>query len=139
VVMGQVIPEWQMVAKKQVSSAELRREYIHSHNVGLHALGLVGYSLLHQHPDDWEKQLQRLSKIDWSRSNVATWEGRAMIGGQMSKARQNVQLTAIFLKKALGMTLSSEETLLEHRARPSNAKRVTSRSTKANRQKHRSQ
>lgn len=33
----QVFPEWQLAAKKQVRSAELRRDYVHAHGVVLHA------------------------------------------------------------------------------------------------------
>ena len=36
-----------------------------------------------------------------------------MLGGQMNKARQNVQLTAAFLKATLGLVLTSEEIKLE--------------------------
>lgn len=36
-----------------------------------------------------------------------------MVGGQMSKARQNVQLTANVLKNTLGLELNSTESKLE--------------------------
>lgn len=111
----QVIPEWQLVIKHEVSSAELRRDYVHAHAVSLHALGIAGHALLKAHPDEWLERLQRLRQIDWSRGNVAVWEGRAMSGGQMSKARRNVQATAIFLKKTLGLTLTPAEQQAEAR------------------------
>jgi DNA sulfur modification protein DndB len=104
-----VIPEWQLVIKREVSSAELRRDYVHAHAVSLHALGIAGHALLEAHPNDWPKRLQRLRQVDWSRSNVEVWEGRAMSGGQMSKARRNLQATVIFLKKTLGLTLTPSE------------------------------
>lgn len=107
--LAKVIPEWQLVVKQQVSSAELRRDYVHSHSVALHALGLAGCTLLRQHPHDWPTRLKLLQRVDWSRSNVAVWEGRAMSGGRMSKSRQNVRATAIFLKKTMGLTLTPEE------------------------------
>ena len=111
----QVTPEWQLVISRQVSSAELRRDYVHSHAVTLHALGIAGCTLLEVHPNDWPQRLQRLREIDWSRSNVEVWEGRAMSGGQMSKARRNVQATAIYLKKTLGLSLTTAEQEAEER------------------------
>ena len=107
--LAKVVPEWQLVIKREVSSADLRNNYVHSHSVALHALGLAGHTLLLQQPGDWPAHLKRLRDVDWSRSNVAVWEGRAMSGGRMSKSRQNVRAIAIFLKKALGLTLTSAE------------------------------
>ena len=108
-----VYPEWQLAAKRKVSSADLRRDYVHVHSVVLLAIGIAGNALLQQHQDDWQTYLSPLQHIDWLRSNTAIWEGRAMVGGQMSKARQNVQLTANFLKNTLGLELNSTESKLE--------------------------
>lgn len=111
--LGNIIPEWQMAAKRQVTSAELRQEYIHVHTVTLHAFGTVGNALLQAHPDKWRQKLRRLRKIDWSRSNAQLWEGRAMRGGQMSKASQSIQLTTNLLKKMLGLDLTPGEQKIE--------------------------
>lgn len=113
--LGHIIPEWQLAAIRKVSSAELRHDYVHVHSVVLHALGLVGNALLRQHPHDWKNYLSPLQKIDWRRNNASLWEGRAMIGGQMSKVRQNVLLTANFLKTTLGLASTPEEVRLEER------------------------
>lgn len=112
--VSSIIPEWQLAAQRKVTSAELRRDYIHAHSVLLHALGIAGHSLIELHPHDWPHELSRFDGFDWLRSN-SIWEGRAMIGGQMSKARQNVQLTACLLKTQLGLQLSSEEKRLEEK------------------------
>ncbi len=111
--LGHTIPEWELAANRKVSSAELRKDYVHAHSVVLHALGIAGHALVSEHPQDWEKYLSPLHDLDWRRSNTETWEGRAMIGGQMSKAQQNVQLTANFLKMTLGLALAPEEAKLE--------------------------
>ena len=103
-----VIPEWQLAAKRQVNSAELRRDFVHTHSVVLHAFGIAGNVLIQKYPSDWPSRLQLLKHIDWRRSNVL-WEGRAMIGGQMSKARQNIQLTAAYIKSVLGLTSDCNE------------------------------
>lgn len=104
-------PEWQQVSDRSVSAGEIRTEYLHSHGIVLHALGKVGNVLLKQtlEKDDWVPSLQKLESIDWRRSNTKTWEGRAMIGGRVSKSTNNVVLTTNFIKTQLGIALSPEE------------------------------
>jgi DNA sulfur modification protein DndB len=114
-VLCSLIPEWRLAMNRDVSSAELRRDFVHSHNVGLIAIGQAGHTLIQQYPDDWHKRLERVKEIDWSRSNAQLWEGRAMVGGQMSRARQNVQLTAILLKRLLGLSPDEEDERMEGR------------------------
>lgn len=107
--LTKVIPQWQQVIRNEVSSAELRMEYVHVHNILLHALGYVGRALATELPDEWIIRLQNLKEVDWSRSNTAVWEGRAMIGGKMSKARQNIVLTTVYLKQVLDLPLTPGE------------------------------
>lgn len=111
--LGHTIPEWELAANRKVNSSDLRRDYVHAHSVALHALGIAGHALICAHPQDWQKYLSPLHDIDWRRSNTEMWEGRAMIGGQMSKAQQNVQLTANLLKIILRLDLGPEEAKLE--------------------------
>lgn len=111
--VGNYIPEWRHLVKREVSSSALRKDFVHSHGVVLHALGIVGYTLVTEHPKYWRKRLEALKAIDWSRSNVRLWEGRAMIGGRLSKAHNNVVLTAAALKRHLKLPLRSEEERLD--------------------------
>ena len=111
--VAQHIPEWKLAASKKAVPAELRREFVHSHGIALHSLGLMGAALLKQEPTDWKRKLMALSSVDWSRRNTKLWEGRALAGGRISKATANVQLTSALLKKALGLNLSKEECRLE--------------------------
>jgi DNA sulfur modification protein DndB len=113
-----IIPEWQDRVVRSVASAELRRDYVHVHSVTLHAIGMAGADLIAAYPRDWQQRLQRLAQIDWSRSNTQLWEGRAMIGGQMSKARNNIVRTASALKQTLGLALSPHEERLEQGISP---------------------
>jgi len=113
--LGKSIPEWQLVVSRKVSSAELRRDYVHVHSVVLHALGIAGGALLDQFPNNWQQRLHLLRGLDWSRANSQIWEGRAMSGGHMSKARQNLFLTAVFLKKTLKLKVSESEVKMESR------------------------
>ncbi len=108
------IPEWKLVRSRELSAPEVRRDYLHSHGIALHALGRVGNSLLRMSlaPQTWTPTLKRLSMVDWSRANV-DWEGRALIGGRVSKSHQNLTLTANYLRKHLNLELSHEEQRVE--------------------------
>lgn len=112
-------PEWQMVRDGKISSGEVRQDFIHSHGIALHAIGHIGNHLLRAHPSDWKTRLKGLRKIDWSRGNSSLWEGRAMIGGRLSKATQNVLLTAAAIKKSLRLPLTGEEEKLDMARRKS--------------------
>ncbi|MFV9504226.1 MAG: DNA sulfur modification protein DndB [Oscillochloridaceae bacterium umkhey_bin13] len=111
-VLCDVIPEWHERVMRSTSSLELRRDYIHFHSVTLHALGMAGADLLATYPHGWQQQLTKLSAIDWRRTNLM-WEGRAMVGGQLSKARSHIVRTASAIKSVLGLPLSPEEARLE--------------------------
>jgi DNA sulfur modification protein DndB len=111
------IPEWLLASSRKVTTAELRREYVHSHGLALHALGLMGSSLLKEDPALWESRLTGLKDIDWSRRNTTVWEGRALVAGRVSKASNNVQLTANYLKRALRIPLNEDEKALERKVK----------------------
>lgn len=111
--VAEQMPDWQRALDRIVATAELRQNYIHSHGIALHAFGVAGAQLLARHPNDWKSKLKQLKKIDWSRSNVDLWEGRAMVHGRISKALSNIQLTANVVKKAYGLKLAPEEQALE--------------------------
>jgi DNA sulfur modification protein DndB len=111
--VSQHIPEWLLASNRKVTTAELRREYVHAHGLALHALGLAGASLIKQDPKNWKMRLSAIEKIDWSRRNSEIWEGRALVAGRVSKATTNVYLTANYLKSVLGIPLNKQETLLE--------------------------
>ena len=112
-VVGANIPDWKRARNREVSTADLRENFIHAHGVALHALGIVGSHLISERPNKWKSGLSRLKRVDWSRSNTKLWEGRAMVHGRISKASTNVLLTAITIKKQLGMRLSAEETRVD--------------------------
>jgi DNA sulfur modification protein DndB len=115
--LGHIIPEWRLAKEKLVSTAELRRDYIHAHGVTLHALGIVGADLVTQYPHDWPERLRALAAVDWSRANSELWEGRAIINGRLSKSQQSISLTVSVLKSVLGLALTVEEERLEEHHR----------------------
>ncbi|MEE7450189.1 DNA sulfur modification protein DndB [Methylobacterium radiotolerans] len=100
--------EWQEVRRGNTTASAFRGTYIHAHGVVLHALGRVGNSLLHHHRRDWQERLRGLRQVDWRRASPV-WEGRATIGGNVSKSHQSVVLTTNLVKAKLGLALSPEE------------------------------
>ena len=107
------IPEWDLVRKSRLSAGEIRKDFIHSHGIAIQSLGAVGNQLLREYPKDWKKKLSNLGKIDWSRNSTKIWEGRALVGGRVSKTSSNVTLTSNLIKQKLGLTLSPEEKRME--------------------------
>lgn len=103
------IQEWILVYEHKLSAGESRSDYVHSHSTALHALGIVGNSLIKEFPDDWKDRLTNIKKINWSRTNTTCWEGRVLIGGNIQKSSNNVVLTSNYIKTILGLELSSEE------------------------------
>lgn len=108
------MPDWIRAKDKELSTSELRDNYIHAHGVMLQAMGLVGAELIIRKESEWQKTISQLRSIDWSRANPE-WEGRAMVHGRISKATTNVALTASLIKKKLGVPLSTVERELENR------------------------
>jgi DNA sulfur modification protein DndB len=111
--LGNIIPEWRRVIKRKVTPFYLRQNYVHSHTVTLLAIGIAGHDLVAAHPGDWSQRLYALGELDWSKANIALWEGRAMVHGKMSKSHDSIKLTAIALKRALELKLSDQEQALE--------------------------
>jgi DNA sulfur modification protein DndB len=119
------MPDWQMAKQRKVNAADLRRDYVHAHSLTLAALARAGATLLAKKSNSWKTQLTRLQSIDWSRSNSALWEGRAMSAGRLSKKTVNVILTGNVLKQHLTIPLNAEEQQLEEqflRSRRGNSK-----------------
>jgi DNA sulfur modification protein DndB len=106
-------PAWEQVKDGRMPASEVREGFIHSHGIALQAIGKAGNALLTAHPKEWKKKLAALEKINWSRSNARLWEGRALIGGKVSKVTTNVILTTNVIKKALGLVLTPEEEKVE--------------------------
>ena len=106
------IPDWEKVLQQKVSAGAIRREYVHSHAVTLAALGYLGASLISLHAENWQLILEKLQKVDWSRSNPE-WEGRVLVEGRVSKSLTSVTLMTSYLKKYLSLPLTPEEEELE--------------------------
>ena len=105
--------DWELVRTGQLTAGEVRSDFIHTHGVVLQALARTGNALLQHYPKDWKRRLRPLKKIDWRRTNAGLWEGRALLGGRVSKAQQNIVLTTNAIKTELGLELSPEEQRVE--------------------------
>jgi DNA sulfur modification protein DndB len=112
------VPDWQKALDGRTSTAELRHDCVHAHAIGLAALARAGKGLVEEYPASWRQKLRGLATLDWSRQNLALWEGRAMIAGRLSKARACVILTGNVIKRHLGLPLTPEEEEMEQRRGP---------------------
>lgn len=107
--IAKYLKEWHLVFEHKLSAGETRSDYVHSHSTALQAIGIAGNALMSEHPNKWKSTLRNIRNIDWSRSNSSVWEGRAMVGGIIQKASNNVVLTANYIKTQLGLELTPEE------------------------------
>jgi DNA sulfur modification protein DndB len=119
--VGEQIPEWSYVRESKMSAGEVRRDFIHSHAIVLQSLGRVGRAIYELENPNIPKILTKLKDIDWSRRNLNTWEGRAMVGGTMSKSGKNIVLTSNEIKRVLGLPLTDDETATESMLQTSRA------------------
>jgi DNA sulfur modification protein DndB len=109
----QNMPQWNQLLDGETTSYDLRQNQVNAHGVVLDALGIVGRALIKEWPTQWKKKLCGLRKINWARTNAKIWEGRALVGGRLSKTQSSVTLTANYIKSRLGVHLSQEELKLE--------------------------
>ncbi len=116
-------PEWRHVRTGKMLPSDVRFGFLHSHGLVLQALGRVGNALMRAFPNDWEAKLEVLRAMDWQRENVALWEGRALIGGRVSKSMANVTLTGNVIKKAMGLPLLPVEKEVERAHNSGRARR----------------
>lgn len=117
------LDEWEKVRQGALTAGEVRADYIHTHAVVLQALARVGRALLKHHPDSWKDRIGRLNGIDWRRANSQLWEGRALVGGRLSKAHQQVMLTANAIKRHLRLDLTADEQEVEDAFNRGNGRR----------------
>ncbi|PWE34118.1 DNA sulfur modification protein DndB [Maritimibacter sp. 55A14] len=105
--------DWNRVRHGELTAGEVRKDFIHTHGVVLQALARTGRALISRYPKGWKREIAGLKTMDWRRANSKMWEGRALVGGQLSKAHQNITLTANAIKTHLGLELSEEEQRVE--------------------------
>ncbi|NVM20279.1 MAG: DNA sulfur modification protein DndB [Desulfobacterales bacterium] len=107
------MPDWLAAVKREVTTSELRKDYVHAHGIALQALAIAGSSLIATEPKKWKHRLKKIRTINWARDNADLWEGRALVGGRLNKSQTNVILTANAIKKVLNLPLDPSEQLIE--------------------------
>ena len=101
------LPEWQNLISGHISADELRQNYVNAHTNCLNSIGMVGKTIIEQHPDNWEKKLTSLSKIDWSRENPK-WDGNLIQGKKMVRTTIGIALGAAMILRECGATVPKE-------------------------------
>ena len=108
------MPEWQQVQNKTLSAPEFRQEFLSAHGIGLQAIASVGHYILKLEENEQDQYLAKLGKINWLKSNPA-WSNRAMQHGRLSKAVSNIFLTAMQIKREVGINPTPVEVEKENK------------------------
>jgi DNA sulfur modification protein DndB len=95
------IPMWQAMLKGNVSGPEVREQYIISHAVFLHALGVFGTHIRNT------SQMEGLKNIDPNKSSTM-WDGRCVIHGKMRKTTDGVKSAAAVMMRLCDITMPED-------------------------------
>ena len=100
------IPEWSLLMEGRITTAEMRKGYVHAHTNMLNALGLAGHVVLKM--DGWQDVLRGLQKVDW-RKGSPVWQDKIVMDGRMLKNRLGIKRAANALLGELGLDERVEE------------------------------
>ena len=104
------IIEWQELMSKEIAKSDLRQNYILCLNITIAAFGKVGAYFYSNPQINMSKTLEKLRKVNWSRSNMKDWEGRAIDSkGKVVSNELAIDLVSNRIKQLLGIRLSEEE------------------------------
>jgi DNA sulfur modification protein DndB len=111
--LAEQFPEWRDVRSGERTAGQVRDDSIHTTSLALNAFAIAGNLLAADGfadagTEQWEERLRNLGKIDYSRSNRQLWEGRAMVGGKVTKSHQSLALTTNVILEALEIELPPE-------------------------------
>lgn len=81
--VGRNISEWNMVKSGEMKSSAVRKDYICSLSITLVALGHAGNALIQNFPETWKNHLEKLSIIDWRKTNPA-WDNLVFVNGRVA-------------------------------------------------------
>lgn len=111
----QNIEPWNELINRKISKVDLRENYIITQGVVIQAFGIIGnYFYKHQNlvMDDY---LYKLREIDWKR-NAFQWKLRVIrTDGRIMTSNKAIDLTAVEIKKKIGLDLSEEEQIKEQK------------------------
>ena len=102
--------EWQELMNKEIAKSDLRQNYILCLNITIAAFGKLGAYFYSNPKVNMIKNLEKLRKVNWSRSNMKDWEGRAIDSkGKVVSNELAIDLVSNRIKQLLGIHLSEEE------------------------------
>lgn len=109
------IVQWKELANREISKVDLRENYIVTQGVVIQALGVIGSYFYKNKIDNFEIYLKKLQMIDWKR-NSEQWKLRCIRSdGKIMTSNKAINLTAIKIKKKMGLELSIDEKLRERK------------------------
>lgn len=108
------IPEWNMLETRKLYKRTLKEEYILTLSVVINAFGRLGHYFYNNKSDMF--LLEKLSEIDWLRSNPE-WEGRVFREGRIISKEDGIIRICNLIKIKLGIELSKEELVKENDTR----------------------
>lgn len=100
------IPEWSLLVGGRITTAEMRKGYVHAHTNMLNALGIAGHVITRR--DDWRDVLKGLQRVDW-RKDSPVWRDKIVMDGRMLKNRLGIKRAANALLTELGLDERVEE------------------------------
>ena len=107
------IVQWNELIRHEISKVDLRENYIVTQGVVIRAFGVIGSYFYKNREEDFIQYLERLKEINWKR-NSPQWKFRVIrTDGKIITSNKAINLTAIEIKKEIGITLSEEEELSE--------------------------
>lgn len=113
-VVSQNILQWNELTNHEISKVDLRENYIVTQGVVIQAFGVIGSFFYQNRDEDMEKYLGNLKGIDWKRS-ASHWKLRVIrVDGKIITSNKAINLTAIEIKKEIGLELTEEEKMKEN-------------------------
>lgn len=113
-VVSQNILQWNELINHEISKIDLREKYIVTQGVVIQAFGVIGSYFYQNRNEDMEKYLENLKEIDWKRS-ASHWKLRVIrVDGKIITSNKAINLTAIEIKKKIGLELTDEEKMKEN-------------------------
>ena len=107
------IIQWNELVIHEISKVELREKYIVTQGVVIQAFGVIGSYFYKNKKEDFARCLKNLKKIYW-KSNAPKWKFRVIrTDGKIMTSNKAIKLTAIAIKKEIGIILSDEEETFE--------------------------
>ena len=106
--VGRNISEWNMVKSGEMKSSAVRKDYICSLSITLVALGHAGNALIQNFPETWKNHLEKLSIIDWRKTNPA-WDNLVFVNGRVAANRSTQKAMSSYMEKVLIETDGNED------------------------------